>query len=482
MARKQFAIGVDVGGTFTDLVAVDELGNIVATKTPSTSPDSAIGVMNAVDKMAGVLRMTPDELVRDTSRFVYGTTVATNALLERKGLDVALITTKGFRDNLNIRRMWRENTFDLRSIPPMPIVPRDRIYEVTERIDNEGNIIQPLIENEVESIAETLKKAHIESVAVCLLFSFLNPAHEQKIKEILNKKVPNIKVSLSSIVCPEIREYERASTVVMNAYLAGSVGKHLEDLEGGLKRKGGKLGLEIMQSNGGVTTTRFIADRPANIFLSGPAGGVVGASFLGQLIKSEAGNNFLAVDMGGTSYDMCLLPEGRILLSRIKLFHGWHIVTPTIDIHTIGAGGGSIAWLDIAGGLHVGPQSAGAVPGPACYMRGGEDPTVSDADLLLGYLNPEYFLGGEMKLGIERAEKAIKKISDKLGLSPLETADGLSELLSVMGILHGKVQGALGYPDGLRGHAGPGAVKCLHCDYKPHPFPAKEILSRDLAV
>jgi len=425
----RFVIGVDIGGTFTDLLLMDDMGHIQRAKVSSTPSDPSIGVMDGLEKISGYLGMTDDELLASTARLVYGTTIATNALIQRKGSDVALITTKGFKDNLNIRRMWRENTFDLRSLPPVPIVPRDRIYEVTERVNKDGDIIEPLVEADVKLTAQKLKESQIRSVAVTLLFSFLNPAHEQRIKQILLEEMPDINVSLSSEVCPEIREYERCSTTVINAYLATTVGKHFQDTEGKLAEKSLRPGLQVMQSNGGVATTSFIADRPVNIFLSGPAGGVVGSTFLGEKTGRE-NNNFITVDMGGTSFDICLLNEGQFSLSTTNIMHGWHINVPMIDIHTIGAGGGSLAWLDIAGGLHVGPQSAGAVPGPACYMRGGEDATVTDADLVLGYLSADYFLGGDMKISVEKAEGAIRKIADPLGMSLIEAANGIFRIVN----------------------------------------------------
>lgn len=429
MAKNEFMIGVDVGGTFTDLITLDDQGSIWTEKVPSTLSDPSTGVVGAIEKVSGSLGMSVTELLSNTRRFVYGTTVATNALLQRKGVDTALVTTGGFKDNLNIRRMWRENTFDLRALPPVPIVERDKIFEVAERIDSEGTIVRPLEEGELYSLVDRLRKAGVDSVAVCLLFSFLNPVHEQKIKSVLSRELPHVRVSLSSEVCPEIREYERASTVVVNAYLAGTVGKHLDHLEEQLVKKGLRVGMQIMQSTGGVTTTRFIADRPVNIFLSGPAGGIVASTFLGGKI-AENKKDLLSVDMGGTSFDICLLPECRSSLSRMNLVHGWHIVAPIIDIHTIGAGGGSIAWLDTAGGLHVGPQSAGAVPGPACYMRGGEEATVTDANLIMGYLNPDYFLGGEMELSFEKAEEVVGKISSRLDLSLMETANGIFRIIN----------------------------------------------------
>ena len=427
---NSYMVGIDVGGTFTDGVAVDEKGTIYTAKASSTTADPAIGVMNVLSKLANKVGIPLAQFVSNVPRFVYGTTVATNTLLQRKGLDIVLITTRGFRDQLNVRRIWREDGYDLRALPPEPFVPRHRTYEVTERIDHKGNIITPLVEADVISIAEQIKKAGIDSVAVCLLFSILNPAHERKVKELLLREIPDLRVSISSDVCPEIREYERASTVSINAYLAHTVEKQLENFEENLYQMGLEAKLQIMQSSGGVTTTQFIADRPVNIFLSGPAGGVVATSYLGRLVKAEDNNNFLAVDMGGTSFDISLLPEGHIPLSTNSVVHGWHIIAPTINIQTIGAGGGSIAWVDIGGGLHVGPHSAGAIPGPACYMKGGEDATVTDADLVLGYIDPDYFLGGEIKLSLEKAEEAIGKLADKIGLSVIETAAGIFSIVN----------------------------------------------------
>lgn len=273
MTGKRHMIGIDIGGTFTDIVAVDEKGIICTTKVPSTPSNPEIGVLDGVKKVAITVGTSLDEFVSNIAKFVYGTTVATNILLQRKGLDIALIMTRGFRDQLSIRRMWRENAFDLRSLPPTPFLPLCRTYEITERIDYRGNIITPLVEDEVKPIAEEIKKAGINSVAICFLFSFVNPIHEKRAKDLLLRELPDLKVSISSNICSEIREYERASTVAVNAYLAGTVEKHLENLENELSKIGLNTRLQIMQSSGGVSTASFIADRPVNIFLSGPSGG-----------------------------------------------------------------------------------------------------------------------------------------------------------------------------------------------------------------
>jgi len=428
MARH-YAIGIDIGGTFTDFILIDQDGKIETMKVSSTPSDPASGVISGLKKLSDGLRISGDELLAGTRRFVHGTTIATNALLERKGARVALITTRGFRDNLNIRRMWRENTFDLRSIPPVPLVDRDQIHEVDERIDRSGRIVKPLDEKNLLRIVGRLKKDKIESIAVCLLFSFLNPVHERRIKEIISRELPDINISLSADICPEIREYERCSTTVINSFLSHAVGGYFKEFEAGLAQKGLKTGIQIMQSNGGVTTSDFVEDRPVNIFLSGPAGGVVASAALGERSKGDRGN-FITVDMGGTSFDICLLNKGKFALSTTNIIHGWHINVPMIDMHTIGAGGGSVAWLDIAQGLHVGPQSAGAFPGPACYMRGGKQPTVTDADLVLGYLSPEYFLGGDMQISLPLAEKALGRISRPLKMSSVETADGIFQIVN----------------------------------------------------
>jgi N-methylhydantoinase A len=260
--------------------------------------------------------------------------------------------------------------------------------------------------------------------------SNVNSVHEEKIKEILIREIPDVRVSLSSVICPEVREYERTSTVAINAYLTQTVQKHLESFEQKLYDLGLKSKLQIMQSSGGVTASKYITDKPVNIFMSGPAGGVVASSYMGGLDEKKDNNNIIAVDMGGTSFDITILPNGKIPLSMRSMIHGWHIIAPTIDIQTIGSGGGSIAWVDEGRGLHVGSQSAGSNPGPVSYMKGGEEPTVTDADLVLGYIDPNYFLGGEMKLNIDKARASISRLSDKIGLSTVETAAGIYSIVN----------------------------------------------------
>ena len=454
---EEYLIGVDVGGTFTDLVAIDGEGYIRIVKVPSTPADQSQGVVAGVEKAAAMLSQSAGRLLSRTSRFVHGTTVATNALLERKGARIAFLTTRGFRDTLNMRRMWRENTFDLHSLPPVPLAPRDRTYEVTERIDRDGQVALSLAEDEVRAIAEAIKAQGITSIAVCFLFSFRNPVHERRAREVLERIIPGAQVSLSSEISPEIRDYERSSTTVMSAYLRPTVARYMENLEARLSdmagsgtvaglvgegldppphepRETGSVGeahdppLQIMQSNGGITSASRAGERAVNILLSGPAGGVMGSVFLGEEMGGE--NNLLTIDMGGTSFDICLIPQGKPSISTLSRVEGWHLMVPMLDIHTIGAGGGSIAWLDQAGGLHVGPESAGAVPGPACYGLGGTAAAVTDADLLLGYLNPDYFLGGEMRLYPDRAQEAISSIAGPLGFSPEEAADGIFRIVN----------------------------------------------------
>lgn len=428
--EESFMVGIDVGGTFTDGVALNNEGKNIIAKASTTKEDPSIGVMNALAKLAKQAGMEIEEFVPHISRFVYGTTVATNALLERRGSEIALITTRGFRDQLNLRRIWRGNGYNLRAVPPESFVSRHNTYEVTERIDHKGNILTPLVDQDVIAVAKEIKEAGIKSVAVSLLFAFINPDHEKRIREILYNQIPDLQVSISSEICPEPREYERTSTVVINAYLTQIVQKHLENFEAKLRDLGLKSRMLIMQSGGGVTASNYITNKPVNIFLSGPAGGVVASSFIGHLDPGKPDQNIIAVDMGGTSFDITVLAGGKIPLSMRSVIDGWHIITPTIDIQTIGAGGGSIAWVDDGNGLHVGPQSAGANPGPVSYMKGGDEPTVTDADLVLGFIDPNYFLGGEIKLNLEKAKEAIGRIAKEVGLSVLETASGINSIVN----------------------------------------------------
>jgi len=418
-------LGVDVGGTFTDLVLVDEkTKRINITKVPSTprSPDQ--GVLNGIRKVLSLFSMDPSEI-----RFlIHGTTVATNALIERKGIEAALIVTQGFRDVLHIARQIRPKLYDFFERRPDPFIPRHLCFEVPERILYTGKVRKPLDEEAVRFIAQQIAERDIGVVAVCLLHSYANPSHEQRVREILLERIPGLKVSLSSEVLPEFKEYERMSTTVINAYVMPIVERYLKQIEESLKQFKVKSGLHIMQSNGGVMTSETASQKSVHTVLSGPAAGVLGGVTLARMVGQE---NVITIDMGGTSFDVSLAYRGQPTFTTESDIGGHIIKIPMIDIKTLGAGGGSIAWVDQGGALQVGPQSAGADPGPACYGLGGKEPTVTDANIVLGYLNPEYFLGGEMKLHVHLAKAAIlEKVAKPMGLTLEQAAEGILRVVN----------------------------------------------------
>jgi N-methylhydantoinase A len=402
-AMGGISVGVDVGGTFTDLVAVLG-GELVTAKVPSIPGDEAAGVAAAL-RLAGIDAAAVEVLA-------HGTTVATNALLERRGARTALVTTEGFRDILEIGRQNRPSLYDLTVNRPPSLVPRERRFTVRERMDPEGELVE-LDDTTVEAAVASLAAAGVDAVAVCLLFSFLHPEHEHRVGAAIRAALPSLQVSLSSELLPEFREYERCSTTVANAYLAPALARYLERVEPQPL---------VMQSSGGVIDTTAACDRPAACVLSGPAAGVVGAAFV-----AEAGgdSDLLTFDMGGTSTDVAAVLDGEVQVTSESAVAGVPIRFPMVDVHTIGAGGGSIAWLDDGAALRVGPRSAGARPGPACYARGGELPTVTDANLVLGYLGDGAVLGGEVVLDQALAEGALAR----LGMDPLEAALGVVQVV-----------------------------------------------------
>ena len=407
-----YRIGIDSGGTFTDAVLFDEeTGAVHITKTPSTPHDPSVGVFEGIQKIIRLTGLPP----QDVSALIHGTTVATNALLEYKGVRTALVLTEHFKDILSIVRQDRPKMYDFFQRRPEPLVPRHLRFEVRERMLYDGQVLTPLEDVQVQSIIARLKKDGILAVAVCLLHSYANPAHEIRIKELFDLHYPEASVSLSWEVLPEIREYERMSTTVINAYVMPIIDQYLRELESRLERSSLTVDLNVMQSNGGIMPSRSASKKSVATILSGPAGGVLGSQFLAELAGVK---DLITLDIGGTSTDICLIAGGRFLTTKESEIGGHAIKVPMIDINTIGAGGGSIAWIDRGGALRVGPQSAGAVPGPVCYGRGGREPTVTDANLVLGRLNPEYYVGGEMTLYPEFSREIIlEKIARPLGLT-----------------------------------------------------------------
>ncbi|MCI2430317.1 hydantoinase/oxoprolinase family protein [Candidatus Acetothermia bacterium] len=413
------SIGTDVGGTFTDFVALnEESGELYGYKRLSTRPPDR-GILDGLRELAQLFNFTPTEI----KNLLHGSTVATNALLEKRLARTALLTTEGFRDILEIGRQDRPKIYDWNADRPEPLVPRSLRFGVPERLDYQGNVLKRLDLSVVVQIAEQLRRARIESVAVCYLFSYLDPEHERQTGALL-RSLLKIPVTLSSELLPEHREYERTATTVLNAALRPMIEEYLSQLAAKLHKQGVHADLQIMQSNGGLTTVRQAGERAVQMLFSGPAAGVAGARY----VAVQAGfGNVITLDMGGTSTDVSLIREGQIAWRPEGLIAGRPVRLPMVEIQSIGAGGGSIAWLDAGGILRVGPQSAGADPGPACYGK-SELPTVTDAQLVLGRLDPESPLG-EQSLDLPRAQAVItEKIASPLKLSLEKAALGILEI------------------------------------------------------
>ncbi len=412
-------VGVDIGGTFTDIVTVRD-GAITVSKTPSTPEHPDDGVVTGLRKVHD-----RDGLAFDSVRFLgHGTTVATNAVLEEEWAETALLTTEGFRDALEIGRQARPDIYDFQVEKPTPVVARDRRYEVPERVDERGDVLEPLDESAVREVAREFDG--VESVAVSLLFAFENDDHERRVRDIVAEECDGVSVSLSSEVLPEIREYERTLVTALNAGLKPVIERYLGRLEERVAGLGVETDLKIMQSNGGIITAAAARERPVKTLLSGPAAGVQGATYVAGLCDIE---DLLTLDMGGTSCDVSLVEGGDPLVTTDVEVGDYPVSVPMIDVHTVGAGGGSIAWLDAGGALRVGPKSAGADPGPVCYGRGGERPTITDAQLLLGRLNPASFLSGELDVEVADVRAAIERdLADPLGTSVREAAQGVLDV------------------------------------------------------
>jgi N-methylhydantoinase A/oxoprolinase/acetone carboxylase beta subunit len=418
-------IGVDIGGTFTDIVALDEKGRLSLTKVPSTPKDLLEGIAAAVTRVLSLAGARPAEV----ERFIHGTTVATNAILEQKGAVTAVLTTEGFEDVLELGRMKRSRMYDLGMDPEVPtfLAPRRRRLGIPERLDARGNVLVPLDEAAVAQAVETLRAQGVQAVAVCYLFSFVNPAHERRTREIIAALAPELSVSLSSDVDPTFREYERLCVTAFDAYLGPVVKRYLAGLAATLRELGVRGVPLIMRSRGGIVSAALAAQQPVTLFLSGPAGGVIGAAFAAE---RSGVRDFVSLDMGGTSNDVAVVRNGTPLLAAEGAIGPYPVRTPMVDVNTIGAGGGSIAWIDAAGGLRVGPRSAGAEPGPACYGRGGDEATVTDASVVLGYLNPARFAGGAMALDVGAAQRALAEIGRRLGVDPVAAAAGIHRVVN----------------------------------------------------
>lgn len=419
-------LGIDIGGTFTDFVLADRtLSRLEIRKVPTTPSDLLDGIASGIDAMLATLSGTGAKI----EMVAHGTTVALNALLERKGAATALLTTRGFRDVLEIGRLYRppEALYDVQYTRPAPLVPRALIMEVPERVNAQGVAEIALDANAVREIVRDLGDRGVEAIAVSLLFSFLNAAHEQAAGEIIRELLPSAHVSLSSEAMPVLREFERTSGTVISAYIGPRISKYLERFEKETSRLGLAVPPLVMQSNGGLTSIEMAQKTPARMLFAGPAGGVVEAARVARQLGLD---RVISIDMGGTSTDVSVVQDGVPGMTNEMKIAGYPLPVSSIDIGAIGAGGGSIAWIDASGGLRVGPQSAGAEPGPAAYGNGGELPTVTDANVVLGLLNPANFLGGTMRLDVECAQRVIRtQVAEPLNLDVTAAAQGIRRIV-----------------------------------------------------
>ncbi|NUM51902.1 MAG: hydantoinase/oxoprolinase family protein [Flavobacteriales bacterium] len=424
----RYKLGIDIGGTFTDLILISDSGQTTVHKTLSTPNDPSVGFINGIRELAEMNCIPFDTFIKLIDTIVHGTTVATNALLTLKGAKTALVTTKGFRDALEMRRGIREEQFNNRYQNVTPLAPRYLRFTIDERIDAEGNVYKKINEKELLPIVKKIKQEKVEAVAICFMNSFKNNIHEKKTLSFLKKNLPGVFITASYEVLPSIRFYERVSTTTVSAFVGPIVANYFNNLQKKLKEIKYSGSLLIMQSNGGVVSPETVQKNPAVTVLSGPAAAPTAGAFYSKMLNYK---NCITVDMGGTSFDAALVIDNQCVTGTEGNINRYRIALPSLDIITIGAGGGSIGWINEGGLLQMGPQSAGALPGPVCYNRGGEFPTCTDADLILGYLNPNFFAGGKLKLDKAKAEKAIsEKLAKKLGLNVLETAAGMYRIIN----------------------------------------------------
>jgi N-methylhydantoinase A len=415
----RYRVGIDIGGTFTDF-ALLKGSEVLLHKNLSTPADRSVGVMSGLEKLAQMLGTHPKEFLGQCDAIVHATTIADNTLIEMNGALTGLITTEGFRDEMEYRRGFKENIWDVRLAPPQQITPRRRRLTVPERIVADGSVYKPLDEEAVRECCRRLRKQQVESVAICLIFSFVNPVHERRVAQIVAEEMPGVHISNSHEVLPRAPEYDRTSTTVVNAYIAPRVTSYLEKLVVRLKQAGYRNRLLVMQASGGVMTKEYIDGSPVRVLASGPAGGVIGSAHVGAA-KGYA--NLLCVDMGGTSYDMSVVLNGSApAIAGWNLHHRYLVGVPMVNVETLGAGGGSICHVD-NGALRVGPESAGAEPGPICYGAGGRRPTITDALLMLGILSAESeFAGGSFSLCQTGVHDAFQDLGAQLGYSAEEAA------------------------------------------------------------
>ena len=426
-SQTSFRIGVDVGGTFTDVIAVDEGGRVTFAKAASTPADQSTGVVDGLDRLATSLGVPLRELLGRTDSIVHGMTVATNALIERKGAKVGLLATEGHRDILEMREGLKPERYNLRLAREEPLVPRHLRFGVRERIRADGRIETPLDPASLAKAIRGLRRGGIDSVAVCYLHSYRDDRHERMTREAIVEQLPGVYVSLSSEVLPRIKEYERTSTTVVNAYVGPLIARYLAGLRERLSGAGYGGPILIMQSHGGVAPVEETIRVAAGTVLSGPAGGLAGARRVAELAGAP---NLIPFDMGGTSSDVSLVVDGEAMLAVDKAIARERIALPSLDITTLGAGGGSIARVDGGGLLKVGPQSAGAEPGPACYGQGGREATVTDASVVLGFLDPDNFLGGASRLDRQAAVDALSRLGEALGTDHVRAAEGVHRVIN----------------------------------------------------
>jgi len=432
-----YLIGIDTGGTFTDCVVMDEEGKIHVGKAPSTPKDFSVGTLESVRVTTESMGMTLEELLKQTLEFTYSTTSATNALINRSGAKTGLITTAGFEDTILIMRVMGKYAGlgedaikrQVKREKPEPLVTRSLIRGIHERVDYKGEVVTPLDREGAKEAVDSLVKSGVEAIAVVLLWAQANPAHEREIKKMINQIYPDIYVTISSDLVPLLGEYEKTSTSVINAYLGPMVSRYVANLGDQLQKHGLKVPPLIAQADGGCVRVEQAIQQPVSMISSGPTAGVIGAKYIADLMGYD---NVITTDMGGTSFDVGVIYGGSHEFAVESVVEQYHLLIPMIAVESIGAGGGTIAWIEpVTNLLKVGPWSAGANPGPACYNTGGTEPTTTDADLVLGYLNPDYFLGGRMKLHPEKAIQAIKtKIADRLGMDVIQAAAAINDIVN----------------------------------------------------
>jgi len=432
-----YLVGIDIGGTFTDCAIVDAAGKLLTTKVPSTPPDFARGMMDALGAGAAELGLTMDRFCREIAFLSHGTTVGTNTIIQKRGAKVGLITTRGHEDAIHIMRGSRGyGGRDIRKVvhfpetsKPAPIVPKRLIRGVSERVDCFGEIVVSLNEKEADAAIRELLAEGVQSIAICFLWSFRNPAHELRVRDLVKEISKDVFVTCSVDIAPKWGEYERVTATALNAYLGPVMGNYLQQINSSLVNLGYRHGLQITQCGGGTVPVERAGEAPLLTLDSGPVSGVTASMFLGAAMGER---NVITTDMGGTSFDVSIIHEGKPAYSFISNTDQYEYFLPKVDLQAIGAGGGSLARVDAERRtLTVGPDSAGAFPGPVCYGRGGTVPTVTDAQLVLGYLDPENFAGGRMKLNRKEAEKSIEKLGKQIGLSPLETAAGICRIVEL---------------------------------------------------